>query len=78
MKSLIIVILIVLSSITKGEPSITLTRGTVDLIDGIVCKGTTLQNIQGFGCMCTFNTGTFYDHDEKYCYSSSQILKTED
>ena len=77
MNNFIIVVLIVLSNIKKVEPSITLTRGTLDLIDGIVCKGTTLQNIPRFGCMCTFDTGTFYEHDGKYCHSSSQILTVE-
>ena len=77
MKSIMIVILIVLSSITKGQSSLNLTRGDPDLIIGIMCEGTTLQNIPGFGCFCKPESGTFYEHDGKYCHSIAQIRTVE-
>ena len=73
-------ILLIVSTTTNAntEPYLALLRGTPDIIDGIICKGTTVRNVLGgFGCFCKPESDTFYEHDGKYCYSSSQILTVE-
>ena len=65
---------------TNTQQKLTLTRAVQneDLIkEGIVCEGTTLNDIPGFGCKCKPESNTFHEHDGKYCYSSSQILTVE-
>ena len=64
-------------AITKGQSSLNLTRGDLDLIDGITCEGETLNYVPDFACLCKPNHGTFYDDDENYCYSTSKILEFE-
>ena len=74
----LVIVFLMLSRTRKAKASLTLIRGSdLDVVEGIKCQGSTLNNIPGFGCLCKPEFNTFYEHDGKYCYNSQQILQIE-
>ena len=74
----LVIMILIISRIEKTKASLTLTRGTPDIIvEGIKCEGPTLNNIPSFGCLCKREVDTFYEYKGKYCYSLQQILEIE-